>query len=108
MKYLFLIVICFFTGFIFNFHIIHTDRGFDLIAKDTINLREIYVDARNFDTSMLIDSSPRVSNYLLYQVYGPKLLSQLKETTDDSTKSLKEKLRISEQNFHKWLSEKLK
>ncbi|QTA81764.1 Uncharacterized protein dnl_41130 [Desulfonema limicola] len=108
MKYILTAIACLSAVFIFNYHIIRIDQGFDIIAKDSINLREVYVDARNFDTGLLINCSPRLRNYLIYQVYGPSLYSNIKEKTDLSAESIKEKLKEFELNAHKWLSEKLK
>lgn len=99
---------CLFTAFVFNFHVIRMDKGFDIIAKDRMNLRENYVDARDFDPAMLLDCSPRVRSYILYRVYGSKLLSEIRESGDASAESVKKTLRESEQALHEWLSDKLK
>lgn len=101
-------IFCLGAAFALSFHVIRLEKGMAVIAKDHLTLRETWVDAGKFDPKMLLTASPRVRNYLLYEVYGAEMLSELKKGTDASADSVKKTIREKEQRFHEWISEKLK
>lgn len=93
--------------FLLNFHIIRMEDDIDIIPKDSMSLRETYIDVRDWGTVDYLAHSARVRNYLIYEKNYANLVDGVRETTGQATAAIKTRLRPIEEAVHEWLSEKL-
>ena len=91
-------------GLALGFHIIRTENGFEIVAKDTITLRDAYVDARHWDFDDYLAHSSRIRNHLLYRKYYLPLKKSIKEEAPKYIEGAKKALRAAEQTIHDWIS----
>ncbi len=106
-----LLIIIIIMGLAMNTHVIRTADGVEFIAIDHMNLRDIYVDVRDWSLTDYISHSARIRNYLMYEKEYKSLVEMAKSERDKSGKELldiaKEKTRKAEKAIHEWVSDKL-
>lgn len=69
---------------ILNVHVIRMDDGVDIITKDTMCLRDSYVDVRDWQFRDYMRHSPRIRNYLLHDVYYASAVRSFQGRFDDA------------------------